>query len=553
MALTVPRLPSESLEGLPSARVDGQAPLAAFGGGQGNVGARIAQGASEFSGQIEQIAREEKRKADIIATTNAGAQLSDLETNLRVHARSQLGSNAFGLPEDVGSAWKEGSSKIAEGMTNPTQKLAFEEQAKSHWSSLNEAVQMHVADQRKVYAGQVYDGYLASEANAATASYTDPARVALSIDRRKAAITDHAAQFGIAPEERDKVIAQMQSDTHVTVLNEMLANTQDAQQPILAKQYYDAHKNEIIGPKAAITDSLIQKKSLEGAAQEQGDAIYKQATSLDDALNKIEAQAKANPSVMTPQVREKTEERVRRRFEDKARSDHELNTQTVVALNDQLHANGGNFDALPINLRDRLTPNEEESMRRNADQIRNPKQRTNLDTKAKLLNLAGLHPDDFKSLDLTQYKDQFSPQDYSTMLNKQLSMRTSDTKAAQSDAKRTERQDEATAKKNAAIVHRRAALLESIKDPTMRANIQKHLPPIDTLPHGVTPSTHTAPGGPMEPLPPAGGTLNMTPVKPVSKKIADLNVPASWKDASADDPAYAAYLEHHSLVGGDAT
>lgn len=550
--LTVPRLPSESLEPLPSARVDDQAPLAAFGGGQGNVGARIAQGADVLSGQVEQIAKEEKRKADTIAYTNASAQLSDLETNLRVHARSQTGANAFGLPEDVQSAWKEGTSKIAEGMTNETQKLAFQEAQASHWSSLNEAVQMHVADQRKVYAGQVYDGYMASEANAAVASYTDPARVQLSIERRKAAITDHASQFGIAPEERDSAIAKMQSDTHVTVLNEMLANTQDAQQPALAKQYYDAHKNEIIGPKAAITDSLIQKKSLEGAAQQQGDDIYKQSSSLDDALNRVEKAAQTDPATMTPQVRDKVEERLRRRFEDHATSDRQMRNQAITEMNDLLHANGGDFEALPINKRDLLTPNEEESMRRNADQIRYPKQRTNIDTKAKLLNMAGLHPDDFKALDLTPYKDQFSPTDYSAMLNKQLTMRTSDTKSAAADTKRTAHQDEATAKKNAQIIHHRANMLQSIKDPTMRANIEKHLPPLDTMPHGVTPSAHTAPGGPIQqsPVPTPGGGL-LTPIKPVKDSIASLNIPDSWKDASADDPAYAAYLDHHALVGGE--
>ena len=462
---------------------------------------------------------------------------------MRVHARSQEGANAFGLPEEISQQWKDGSSAIAETMTNPQQKLAFQEQAASHWGSLNEAVQMHVADQRKVYAGQVYDGYLSSEANAAVASYTDPARVALSIDRRKAAITDHAEQFGIAPQERDKAIAQMTSDTHVTVLNEMLASTQDAEQPTMAKAYYDAHQGEIIGPKAAITQALVAKKSLEGAAQQQGDAIYKSATSLDDALNQVQQAAQDNPSQMTPQVRKEVEQRVRARFEDHATSLRETQQQTVIQLNDMLHQNGGHFDALPINLRDLLSPNEEESMRRNADAIRFPKARTNLDTKASLLNMAGLHPEAFKALDLTQYQSQFSPQDYTTILNKQLSMRTSENV-------HTERTDEATAKKNAATVQKRENLLQTMKQtmkPDAYAIFVKHLPPLDTLPHGTAPAPQTAPGAPIHPLPPLGGQ-RPAQGKPASAPagLEMVPVPQSWKDAAGTDTAYANYLKHHA-------
>lgn len=539
MPITVPRLPSESPEALPGVRVDPSTPRAAFGGGAGNVAASIDTGG--VSQVAEQIAQHEKRKADTIAYTNASAQLSNIETNLRVKAHSATGANAFTLPEETQTAWQEQTGAIAKTMTNATQREAFQGAVTSHWSSLNESVQMHVADQRKVYAGQVYDGYLAAESNAAIAAYTDPDRVQLSIDRRAGAIADHAEAMGIAPEARDKVIAQMKSDTHTDVITRMLNATPDGESPTMAADYYRAHQSDIIGNDAIKLGGLIGKKTVEGIAQQQGDAIYDKALNLDDALKQAR-------DIQEPTVRTKVEERLRRAFEDHAKSVYEEQRKTIIELNDQLHANGGDFDALPIEKRDKLTPNEEESMRRNADQIRFPKQHTNLSTKASLLNMAGLHPDAFKSLDLTQYRDQFSPQDYSTILNKQLSMRTSETRAAESDAKRKERQDEATAKKNAALIQHRANLLNAIKDPVQRKNIEKFLPPIDTLPHGITPSPHIVPGGPIqhEPVPgaaPAG--LQMTPVK---DSISAMRIPQSWKDASADNPEYEAYLEHHGEV-----
>ncbi len=190
-----------------------------------------------------------------------------------------------------------------------------------------------------------------------------------------------------------------------------------------------------------------------------------------------------------------------------------------------------------------------DSLKTEAKKIRNPERPQNPSLYNSLVAQAALHPDTFKNLKISDYMQQLSQPEFDKIQEKWYGLNHHDDVSAEADVKRKARMDETTAKKNATLIQHRANLLNSIKDPEMRKNIEKHLPALDTLPHGVTPShAPTVPGAPMPTLPPVGGSSMFTPVKPVKDSISALKIPQSWKDASTGDADYAAYLDHYSEV-----
>ena len=78
--------------------------------------------------------------------------------------------------------------------------------------------------------------------------------------------------------------------------------------------------------------------------------------------------------------------------------------------------------------------------------------------------------------------------------------------------------------------------------PITRQPQQQTTPAAPPAPHNGAPKSAPMPGLNMQPVaaPP--------PARPVKDSIAALNIPASWKRASADDPRYAAYLDAHGDV-----
>ena len=477
-----------------------------FGGGE--VGFRPdLRGLADVAGALY---AQQKRRTDQVATLSAAGQVSTLETSLAEHAKSQLGMNAYHAVDDVTDAWQKGTAAIGATLANDDQRAAFQTVVQSHWNSLNSIFQTHVSTQHLLVAAQAVDGYTRAEANAALVNYTDPQRVDEAVANTRAAITQYGASEGQDPTYTKVHADEAVSKIHSAVIARMVGSVGDGEQPEMAAKYFKAHQAELLGPEAAKWDGLIAKNSVEGAAQQQGDAIVKQATSLQDALTHAAL-------IQDPTLRTKTEERVRRSFEDQATSERQQREKTIIDLNAMLHQNKGDFDALPIEQRNLLTPTEEESLRHNADAIRNPKAVTNKGVQASLLNMAGLHPAQFGALDLEPYRGQLAPKDFNALQAKQLSLRLG------------ERRTETTEAKKAAA--------EKKKEDAARALLEKS-------------GIHIGPPVPGAPIakPPAPG---QPPTAAVDPKVHALPIPQSWKDKAATDTAYANYLKHHAAPDED--
>lgn len=308
---TVPgqRLPSVGPDALPGVLVGTSAPIEVFGGGEANR--RI--GLAPLAEEARSIFEEEKKKADQTAVLKAAAAASALETRLKVAARQRLGEDAFKAPDDVSAEWAKATGEIEQGLTNDTQRMAFEQVKASHWRELDDAVQTHVADQRVKLNAQVTDAYLANEQTAALDAVKDGnlQRVGLAISNQKAAITDHLNQLygGKIPEgvlEQATNVAE--SGVHLGVITQMISAGHD--QAALA--YFNANKAALHGADVAQAQRMVDVASTDGQGMRAVDDIWKSLgpKAINDPV-KLETMEQAlrekvgdNPQVVKAAVQE---------------------------------------------------------------------------------------------------------------------------------------------------------------------------------------------------------------------------------------------------------
>lgn len=494
---TVPQ-PRQSvgLEGLPSARVDPSAPLEAFGGGRANPGIDT----QPLADQAKSIFEDEKRKADEVAQTNMGAQLSDLETKLTVATKQRMGSDAFGAPEDVSKAWNDATQKMQAGLTNDDQRIAFGRMAAMHWDALNSSVQNHVADQRRAYDGQVTDSYITNERNAGLVS-GDPARVSLSIDNQRIAVAKHLQRIGAPQETVDQATAAVASTTHVAYISQLLGSGND----LAATQYFQANKGQIVGSQLGPIEHDLEAGSVLGEGQRRSDLITKDAPTLVTALD----QAK---DILDPKVREKAEELIRKRFSDVAESQYQQRVQANLRAGqvlDQTH----DVDKIPRNDWDQLTPTEQEQMRVTEDRLKHPRTVTNMSVYTNLINQASLNEGTRQQFMATNFadpswRDKLSEEDLKHVMNMQYELRTSGIRKDETAARVG---DQATKRAEQALVFKQES--DPKNSPAARATMEKTLP------------------GSTKYLPP--------PVK--------VTVPQWMLDSAAKDPEYSTYLRMHGV------
>jgi hypothetical protein len=307
---------------------DVRAPLETFGPG----GAPVLSGTEE---QVHALYQDERRKADQVAVLGAAGQVSQLENDLTTATRAKLGTNAFTAPEEVAASWNERVSKIGGTLTNDDQKLAFQNIVQSHWNSLNNVVQGHVATQRRVVDDDRTNSYMASEANAAVQNFMDPLRVAQAIQNQQAAIRDHAARNGLPPEWVDAHVDEVASKTHVAVIDRMLANDQD----VAAKKYYDVVKDQIAGPEATQVDRALEIGSTRAESQKQAQTIMTSTTTRAEALEAVD-------KINDPKIQDATRVRVEKLWQQKDDNAREVSAARMQQATDIVRRTG-DFNSVP--------------------------------------------------------------------------------------------------------------------------------------------------------------------------------------------------------------
>ncbi len=294
---TVPRYEGNSVQErqVPDVRVISQLPEGVASGGIESRHFDLAQ----------KIVSSEAEKADRAQILIADKDLSDLETRLLYDAKdgiiSKKGRDVFSAPEYVADKWKKGVEDISKRLSGHRQKRLFGELSQKRFDSINSTVQRHVATESINYANSVTDEYLASERDAAAINFGSPERIGLSIERQRAAIADFADRNGKPPEWTSNKLREVESKTHMAVLERMLAGGDDR----LAKAYYDANKEGFsLADDAKRAVSILEEGSVRGESQRISDSILGEAKTLTEAISKTK-------DVSDPKLRDAVSDRVR--------------------------------------------------------------------------------------------------------------------------------------------------------------------------------------------------------------------------------------------------
>ncbi|MDB4871975.1 MAG: hypothetical protein JWL97_2979 [Gemmatimonadales bacterium] len=316
---TVPRstLPGVAPEATPGVRLPTQVNPDAVGTSSG-IDTRGAQRAAQ---DIYERATEH---ANQVALLDADSNLSALETKVlydpHTGALNMRGKNAAGAPEAVQEQWTKGVSDIEGSLSSDVQRMAFRRAVDQRAATLNETVARHVDTETKVYDDQTTQSYVNNERTAALANYQDPKRIQLAVDRQRAAIGLYATRNGLSDERKQELLTDVGSKTQVGVIGRMLANKLDLD----ARSYYETVKDQISGEDAPQLEKALHEGSVRGESQRQADAITAKAgVTLSDARAEW-------LKIKDPEVRDATEDRVRKFFSEEAENQRLVREQSMT-------------------------------------------------------------------------------------------------------------------------------------------------------------------------------------------------------------------------------
>lgn len=243
-----------STAALPSVRRSAAPTEETFGVEAGNK--IVAIGAKLYNDEI--------LRQDQVAVLEADRKMSEWE-NKRLYdpkdgALAKRGKDAFGLPDVVGKDFDSYRDEVRAALSNERQRAAFDRQAISRRSDIDKSLSRHVFTEVRKFDDTETENYLKNSRQSAISNSGDPDRIGLEIERQVAAITDFSSRNGLGAEYVRQKTAQARSDTHVGVIDRMLANGQD----MAAKTYFDKVKPDIAGDDIAKVERLLVVANTEG-------------------------------------------------------------------------------------------------------------------------------------------------------------------------------------------------------------------------------------------------------------------------------------------------
>ena len=179
------------------------------------------------------------------------------------------------MPETGGKDYQTTVDGIRKGLSNERQQVQFDRTVEARRKDINTTLSRHVFTEMRKYEDSETENYIKTEQQAGILGSDDPARVQLSIDRQKAAVTDFASRNGLArgndggmSQYLKQKLLQIDSDTTVGVIERFLAQGNDR----MAQQIFTEakSKNMIAGDditkvEARLKISVTEGEGLRGA------------------------------------------------------------------------------------------------------------------------------------------------------------------------------------------------------------------------------------------------------------------------------------------------
>lgn len=231
---------------------------------------------------------ESRDKADQVALLEAENKLSKWENERLYGEQGALGvkgKDAMALPETLAGEYEKVTSDIEQGLGTDRQRQAFARVKSNKGAQLDLTIRRHVFGEMQTYERGELKAYIENAQQAAISAAFDPRQVGVELGKAVEKLRQHGPGLGLGPEALDAQIREVESGTHIGVINRLLAADQDK----AASIYLEETRGQIDGQKIDAIEKALRVGTMRKRAQSAADEIIRAGGSLTDQREKAKA------------------------------------------------------------------------------------------------------------------------------------------------------------------------------------------------------------------------------------------------------------------------
>lgn len=414
-----PRVPQDPLR---PRMVDPGVSQETFGGGRSS--AQVFDAARGVNQDVQRFAMAQQERWDANRLSEERRALNDWEIENISAAKKKLGKDALTVPDEISGGFDKFVSERQKGLANETQRQQYAQMADARRMHVTKWAADHLDRESAVVEENEIGAAITSSKNRAAA---DPSVAPLEVQMVEDNVRKRAARQGWRPEQTEYEVAKEKSELHFGVLGMMLNSGND----ITAKDYYTAHKDDLVGNDAQRAARMVKSQSTLGEATREVDKIYMNYVDWDTKEEHAvptseEAAVEEARKIKDPEVRQSAERMTRERWHGLIRSQDAERKQFMVDAANQIDG-GTKFDDLPASLVDSLSPTDRKTLKNYAKG-----ELVTDDPTWYALNLMASNEstrNQFKDLNLMKYVDKFTKADFREVVKLQTGLIKEDAKA----------------------------------------------------------------------------------------------------------------------------
>ena len=423
--LTAAETPESQGAGIAAAEGRRAAAEGAAGEERGRVLAGLGATATRIGGALySDIVEKERAHADQVAIMEAVNKISEWK-NTRLFdpdkgALNVRGKAALGLPEQVSGEFTQFAGDIATNLTTDRQKQMFAEVAGRSGQDLDLTLHRHVFEQMNAYEQGELVKLVENKRNEAIQSAADPRAVGVALNDAVDAIKTSAPRLGLGPEAVQAQVANVTSQTHVGVIEQLLATGATKQAGI----YFDEAKGAIAGDQLPRLEKALKEGDTRAQSQQIADKIAAEGGSFSAQLEKARG-------VEDPAVRDAVEQRIEHRQAIDEKVQRDADEGALRSAFDVIDRTGDVF-SIPPTAWTSFTGGERASLLTYSEKrAKGVAVDTDYPTYYSLMQTATNEPGIFGAANLLRYRSKLDDGDFKHLVELQMSIRKGDAPKAE--------------------------------------------------------------------------------------------------------------------------